>query len=115
MRTRQSYGSSFFSAVYKWILTISIQLVVTRYAASYLRRGGGSPRISPFSTNPILGQQGGCPAMARMEVMRERREEVESSRKTRASSSIHNENVDSRVRRANITPCSPIFRANQYP
>ena len=49
-----------------------MQLVVTRYAASYLRRGGGSPRISPFSTNPILGQQGGCPAMARMEVMRAR-------------------------------------------
>jgi len=53
--------------------------------------------------------------MAGMEVMREWREGVERSQKTRASSSIHNENVDSRVRHTNITPCSPIFHANQYP
>ena len=105
--TRQLYGSSFFSTVCKWILTISIQLVVTRYAASYLRRGGDSPRISPISTNPILGQQGGCPAMAKIEVMRELGEEFEPTRKTRASSSVHNENVDSRVRRTNLTLVLP--------
>ena len=52
--------------------------------------------------------------MAGMEVMQERREGVERSRKTRASSSIHKKNVNSWVRRTNINPCSPIFRANQY-
>jgi len=52
---------------------------------------------------------------ARMEVMQERREEFEPTRKTRASSSVRNENVDSQVRRTNITPCSPITLADQYP
>jgi len=52
----QLYVSSFFPDVCEEILTIFVQLVVTRYIVCY--RGGGSPCISPPSTDPIPGELG---------------------------------------------------------